>query len=227
VVDFYLPVTVFLLVASPSQGASITSPGSVDDAFRPVSAVGLALSYPDTFHVLPHWTDEVVPIRVVVQVLYTEDILLECLFLLLVEEVVLDVCLYAVRFHEGVVLLASISGVRTSLLGVVTVPVGEGGKEGYHGERVRRIGEEAEVGDELALGSYLQVVPRLGLSVVHGVLLHAHKRCIRVGLAVGGAFAQRFQVLIILSQFVCLLLQILCLLLPFLVLLFLLLSGAH
>ena len=145
--------------------------------------------------------------------LRAENVLLERTLLLLVEVVVLDVRLRTVGVHKVVVLLAAVSGVGADLLGHVPVPVGEGLQERYHRERVGGVGEEVEVGDELSLRAYLQVVPRLGLPVVHRILLHAHERRLRVGLAVGVALAKRVKVPVVLGKLVAHLLQLLHLLL--------------
>ena len=102
-VDLYLPVAFSLLVTSPSQRTSLTVSRPVENTFRPVSAVGLPMAYPDTFHVLPHRADEVVPLWVIVQVLYAEDVILERALLLFVEKVVLDLGLNVVGFHKRII----------------------------------------------------------------------------------------------------------------------------
>ena len=109
------------------------------------------------------------------------------------EVVVLDVGLHAVRLHESVVLLAAVARVRADLARHAGIPGGKGAEEGPHRERVPRIGEEAEVGDELVLRAYLKVVAWLNLPVVHRVLLHPHERGVGVSLAVGVATAKLLQ----------------------------------
>jgi len=67
-------------------------------------------------------------------------------------------------------------------------------------ERVCRIGEEGEVGNELVLCGYLQVVSGFGLAVVHGILLHAHEGGVMVCLGIGVAFPQYLQMFFVFSQ---------------------------
>ena len=213
------------LVASPPQGTSLAVLCPVDGCKCPESALGLRVDGTRVLHVLPHRTDIVVSILVIVEVLQTEDVILERSLLLLVEIVVFHVCLHVVGLHERVVLFTSIACIGTAFPGQAVVTVGIGGEERDHRKRVRGIGEEHVVGDELVLGAYLQVVGGLGLSVVHRILLQAHEGGIGIGLGVGVALAHRFQVLVILSQLLRLLLQLLCLLLPLLMLLFLFLGD--
>lgn len=149
---------------------------------------------------LPHRTDKVVPVGIVVQVLDAEDVILECLSLLLVEEVVLDIGLDAQACHERVVLLAAVAGIGADFLGKVSVSLMEGAEERYHGKRVGAAVVEAIVDDELVLRRYLQVVAGFGLPVVHGILLHAHEGRVRVGLAVGVAPAERLKTVVILRE---------------------------
>ncbi len=104
---------------------------------------------------LAHRTDKIVFLRVVEKILQTEDVVPEIAFLLLVEVVVLDVGLHAVRLHESVVLLAAVARVRADLAGHAGIPGGEGVEEGPHRERVPRIGEEAEVSSMAVFSSTL------------------------------------------------------------------------
>ena len=207
VVDINLPFSLDPPVAPPAERASLAPPRTVDGAHGHVAAVGPLILCADPFHVLAHRTDEIVFLRVVVQVLLTEDVVPEVAFLLLVEVVVLDVGLHVVRLHESVVLLAAIARVGADLAGHAGIPEGKGAEEGSHRERVPRIGEKAEVGDELALRAYLQVVARLGLPVVHRVLLHPHERGVGIGLAAGVAPVKLLQVAVILRELVRHLLQ--------------------
>ena len=55
----------------------------------------------------------------------------------------------------------------------------------------------AEVGDELVLRAYLQVVARLGLPVVHRVFLHPHESGVGIGLAAGVAPVHRFEAAVV------------------------------
>ena len=99
-----------------------------------------------------------------------------------VETVVLDVGLHASLVHEAVVLFRAIARVGDRDRGQVSVTVEEGVEERYARECVCGIGEQGEVGYELVLGRELQVVARLGLAVVHRVLLHAHERGVGISL---------------------------------------------
>ena len=67
-------------------------------------------------------------------------------------------------------------------MGRTAIPVWEGLQERYHGQCVRRIGEECKIGNELVLGTDLKVVAGLRLAVAHGILLHPHKSGVLVGL---------------------------------------------
>ena len=60
--------------------------------------------------------------------------------------------------------------------------------------------EDAVVGDELVLGGYLHVVSRLGLPVVHRVLLHVHEGRVSIGLAVAVPLAQGLQLVLMLAH---------------------------
>ena len=75
----------------------------------------------------------------------------------------------------------------------------------------------------------MQVIARLGLPVVHGILLHAHEGRIGIGLAVGVAFAQSLKVIVILGQLVAHLLYLLdlFLLITYRLLLFLAHGSRH
>ena len=70
-------------------------------------------------------------------------------------------------------------------------------EERDHGKRVSGRLEQAEVKDELVLRPQLQVIARLGLPVVHGVLLHAHERGVMVGFRIGVAAVKDAQLFII------------------------------
>ena len=113
------------------------------------------------------------------------------------EVVVFDVSLHVVTLHEGVVLLAAIARVGTHFLSKSAISVVEGIKEWFHRPRVVGIVEQGEVGDKLVLGTYLQVIARLGLPVVHCILLHAHKGGVRIGLAAGVALTQRLNMCVV------------------------------
>ena len=63
----------------------------------------------------------------------------------------------------------------------MSVAVEEGVEERYQRQRVGRIGEQGEVGDELVFGRDLKVVSGFGLTVVHRVFFHAHERGVLVG----------------------------------------------
>ena len=157
VVGRHLPFTLLPPVTTPPERASVTPLRTVDGAHGNVSALVPLMLRADPFHVLAHRTDEIVFLRVVEKIFHAEDVVPEIAFLLLVEVVVLDVGLQAVRLHESVVLLAAVARVRADLAGHAGIPGGKGVEEGPHRERVPRIGEEAEVGDELVLRAYLQV----------------------------------------------------------------------
>ena len=214
VVGHYLPLPLLPLVASPSERASVAPLRPIDRAHGNVAALGPLMLCADPFHVLAHRTDEIVFLRVVVKILQAEDVVPEIAFLLLVEVVVLDVRLHAVRLHESVVLLAAVARVRTDLTSHAGIPGGKGAEEGPHRERVPRIGEEAEVGDELVLRAYLQVVARLGLPVVHRVFLHPHESGVGIGLAAGVAPVHRLEAAVVLRELIRHLLKLPHLFLP-------------
>ena len=77
-----------------------------------------------------------------------------------------------------------------------------------------RIGEKAEVGDELVLRAYLQVVARLGLPVVHRVFLHPHESGVGIGLAAGVAPVHRLEAAVVLRELIRHLLKLPHLFLP-------------
>ena len=84
----------------------------------------------------------------------------------------------------------------------MAVTLHEGVAERNEGQRVRGIGEEGEVRDELVLRSDLQVVAGLGLSVVHRILLHPHECGIMVCLGIRVAVTQYPKVAVIFTQLV-------------------------
>ena len=116
----------FALVATPPQGTALAVLGPVDTRECPVAAFGLGMRSADTLHVLPHRTDEVVLLLVVIEVLQTEDVILEWFLLLFVEIVVFYVCLHVVGIHERVVFLTSIARIGTAFLGQAVVAAGIG-----------------------------------------------------------------------------------------------------
>ena len=59
------------------------------------------------------------------------------------------------------------------------------------------IGEQGKVSDKLILGGYLQVVPRLGLSVVHGIFLHTHEGGVWICLGIGITFTCDSKVIVV------------------------------
>lgn len=73
-----------------------------------------------------------------------------------------------------------------------------------------------EIGYELILCRYLQIVSRLGLPVVHGIFLHTHECRVLIRFGIGVALAQFFQMIIVLLKLVTMFLQLFDLLLPFL-----------
>ena len=86
-------------------------------------------------------------------------------------------------------------------------------EEGFHErdecERVGGIGEQSKVSDELVFRGYLKIIAGLGLSVVHGILLHAHERGVGVGLRHGVALTDLLQTVVILVEFLTVSVQLL------------------
>ena len=64
----------------------------------------------------------------------------------------------------------------------MVIAVEERSHEWDERERVGRIGEQGKVGDELVFRDYLEIITRLGLPIVHRILLHTHKGGVRIGL---------------------------------------------
>lgn len=119
-----------------------------------------------------------------------------------VKAVVFDVGLHSCIVHESVVFLGAISGVGNCNRGKLPVTVKERVEEWYECQRVGRIGEQYEAGYELVLGGDLQVVSRLGLTVVHGVLFHLHERGVGIGLRHGVAFTDMLQAVVVFLELV-------------------------
>ena len=116
-------------------------------------------------HVLAHRADVVVFIGIVVQVLDEERISPVFPLVLRVEHVVLDEGLDRVLLHPGVVLLASVAGVRNGFRALDAVALAEGGHEGNERSLVGRSPVDPVVRDVLVLRGYLDVVAGLGLTV--------------------------------------------------------------
>ena len=89
----------------------------------------------------------------------------------------------------------------------MSVSVKKGVEERYKCESVGGIGKQCEFSEELVLGRELQVISWLSLSIVHGILLHAHERRVRVGLGHGVALSNLLKPAVILTEFVAVLLQ--------------------
>ena len=111
VADLDLAVASLLPVASCPQRTALAALGAVDGLLDDIAALGPVAPCAHAHHVLPHRADEVVALRIVVQVLHAERVFAEGALLFHVEVVVLDVGLDAVLFHEAVVLLAAVSRV--------------------------------------------------------------------------------------------------------------------
>ena len=122
--------------------------------------------------VLAHRADIVVFGCVVVEVAVMERIGFVARTLFDVEAVVFDVGLHAGLVHEAVVLFGAIAGVGDGDRWQMSVSAEKRVEERYERECVGGIVEEGEVGDELIFGRDLQIISRLGLTVVHRVLLH-------------------------------------------------------
>ena len=114
------------------------------------------------------------------------------------EPVVLDKGLDIVLVHKAVVLFRAVSCIGDGCGREFAVTPGEGLQERNEGKGVRGIGEQAEVRDVLILCPYLQIVPRFGLSVVHGILLHTHEGSILVSLGTGVSLTDCFELVVIL-----------------------------
>ena len=200
VVDFDNPVPLGLEAASPERAAR-AAPGLVAGAFGGIPALRSGAHGADTLHVLPHRADVVVAFGIVIQGLRAERVGLVALALLDVEPVVFDIGGDAGLLHETVVLLRAVAGIGDDRARQPVVTAGKRAEGGYQGERVAGVLEQAEVKDELVFRPYLQVVARLGLPVVHRVLLHAHERGVGVGFGVGVAAAEDAQFPVIFAKF--------------------------
>ena len=182
VVDLDYPSVAPCLVAQAPQRTAVAVPCAVACRFASVAAGGFGVRGSDARHMLPHRTDTVVLVGIVEEVFGSERIRLVVRTLLKVEAVVLDVGVNPGFVHEAVVLFGAVAGVGDHRPRHTPVTVLERVEERDEREGVGRIGEQGEVGDELVFGRDLQVVARLGLAVVHCVLLHAHERGVGVGL---------------------------------------------
>lgn len=208
-------VSVAIRFAAAAQRASAAVLRPIPRQLRDVSAFRTALSRADALHVLSHGADEVVLLLVVVHSLGGEGIRLVARASLYVEVVVLDKGPGAGLFHEAVVLLRAVARVGHQRLWHTAVAVLEGGHEGHEREGITGIGEKVEVGNELAVGGYLQVVSGLGLPVVHGILLHTHEGGTGISLGHGVAPLHLFQGIAVALDPVAALFQLSHLLLPF------------
>ena len=197
VVDLYDSSVSSSLVALAPQRTSRTVPRTVSAYGGFISEVGFHGHIADVLHVLAHGAYEVVVRFVVVKILYEERGLTAFPFVLRMEHVVLDIRGDAIAEHVLVVLFAAVAGVGAHLTVLFPVPGLERVKEGDESPLVCRSPEDVVIGDELVLGGYLDIVSRLGLSVVHRVLLHPHESGVRVGFAEAVLFPQSFQLLLV------------------------------
>ncbi len=156
------------------------------------------MNVPDVVHMLPHRTDIVVAGRIVVEIPDKERVVLSATLVLCVEHVVLHVRRDSRSVHERVVLLTTISGVRTDLLTLTAVSVTERCNIRDESTLIGGPPEDTVVGYELVLGGYLDVVAGLGLSVVHRILLHAHESGVGVGLAIAVPFTKSIELVFVL-----------------------------
>ena len=76
--------------------------------------------------------------------------------------------------------------------------------------RIRGVPVHLHVHYILVLGSYLYVVPRLRLPVVHRILLHAHERGVRIRLGIAVARTEGFYMLLVFLKLLLVPLQFLC-----------------
>lgn len=150
---------------------------------------------------LSHRAHIVVFSGVVVHVLDEETVVGIPAFSLGVEHVVLDIGIYPVALHVRIVRFVAVAGVRHDLITLRPVPLPEGVQERYHRPQVRRSPVDAVVGYELVLRGYLDIVSRLGLTVVHRVLLHPHESRVRVRLAVAVPLAHDLQITLVRFEF--------------------------
>lgn len=108
VVNLYDAPVRLCLVAPATEWASIAVLRSIACACGEVSACGLSLGRPGAFHVLPHGTDVIVFLLVVIQAVLMERIRCVARTLFQMEAVVLDIGLHAGFLHEAVVLFRAI-----------------------------------------------------------------------------------------------------------------------
>ena len=187
------------LVASPPHRASVAACGTVDADRGEIAEIRHPRLVADMLQALSHRADVEVELAVVEQVLHPEDVVAVLALLLGVEHVVLDEGIDAVAGQVLVVLLAAVARVGDHGAALPAILPLEGAEMGYQRPLVAGALEDAVVGDELVLGGYLDVVPRLGLAVHHVVLLHPHERGVGVRLAVAVAAAHPLQMPLVLG----------------------------
>ena len=156
VVHLYGAVSRLGLEALSPERAAFTTRRPVLGRFRRVAACRPAVHGAAAVHALSHGADEVIPRNVVIKVIGPESVIPEWAAHFLVGPVVLDEGLHAVLFHEAVVLLRAVTAVGRRLLQEAGATDMERLEERYRRERVRGVGEQGEVRDELPLRAYLQ-----------------------------------------------------------------------
>ena len=100
------------------------------------------------------------------------------------EPVVFDIGIDSGLFHKAVIFLGAVTGIGNACLRMFAVTVEKRVEEGYHGKGIAGSLKQSEVKDELILRSNLQIISRLCLAVVHGILFHPHERGVTVGLGI-------------------------------------------
>lgn len=107
VVDFYDSVSLGI-EALASEGIFLAPDSLIADTFRDITALSLPFLYSDKIHVLPHRTDIIILLLVVIQTVRMKRIWFISWSLFLVVPVVLDKGFRTVPIHETVVLFGTI-----------------------------------------------------------------------------------------------------------------------
>src|SRR5574344_37915 len=160
--------------ATAAQGAPFTSLSFITGTLSNISAGGFIPFGSYTIHVLSHGTNVIILLNVVIQAFRMKWVGNITGTLLFMKEVVFDKGLYPVLLHKPIVLLRTITGICNSGTGKSVIALSKGIKERNKRECIRWIWKESEIGNKLILCCYLQVVSGFGLTIVHGVFLHAH-----------------------------------------------------
>lgn len=112
----------FSFMAFIPQRTSLTVPGTVNTYFTFIPIIIDGLCFVDKFHMLPHRAYKVIFRFVIIQILLFGDVTFPFFGLFHMKIIILHISTYTEAFHKLIILLTSISCIRTNLFHEPAVP---------------------------------------------------------------------------------------------------------